>query len=189
MHCITNPRFFTEFGLFWRKASYVFPLLNQESLVFPSFDAIRCFSTCLALLHQKILGFLFARFFASDATFPTLFHSFGPNCTRNAWFLQIFLPHAWPYCAQNCWLFTGMFLFWCFHRIFPLLMQTSNMRIQTYHHGASRICRNLQIFWPRTFFVCKAIFTYSKIGPPEFIYVRLQFTYSESTTQNKHLCM
>ena len=59
---------------------------------------------------------------------------------------------------QTCWVFTGFsssdaytgfFLFWC---------KTSHMRTQTYHHGASRICNNLQICWPKTILVCKAIF-------------------------------
>ena len=53
--------------------------------------------------------------------------------------------------------FHGIFLFWCFHRIFLFWCKISHMRIQTYHHGASRICKNLQIFWPKTI-VCKAIF-------------------------------
>ena len=52
------------------------------------------------------------------------------------------------------------------------------------HHGASRICKILQKFWPQTFLSVKLFFTYSKVSPPEFIYVRLCFTYSEITAQN-----
>ena len=36
---------------------------------------------------------------------------------------------------------------------------------------------------------CKATFYMFKMSPPEFIYVRLFFTYSEITAQNQHLCM
>ena len=94
-------------------------------------------------------------------------------------------PHFWPYCTTNPWVFTG-FLFSdaTFPRFSTFLGPTllrpkywSHVKFPTcaYKHTSctSRICKNLQIFWPKTILVCKAIFTYSKISLPDFICLRL----------------
>ena len=73
-----------------------------------------------------------------------------------------------------------------FSQDFPLFQcNISHMRIQTYHHGASRICKNLQIFWPKTIFVCKATFYIFKDKSARIYSCKAIFTYSEITAQNK----
>ena len=180
LHCTKKTRFFTEFGLFWCKTSYIFApflaLLYQNLLglhrMFPLLmqDVIR-FSRFLAPLHQKMsLGFS-QDFPSSDAKFPT-FHIFGPTVPKIVG------------SSQDCWVFTGFSSsdanFHMFFHIFgptaprifqlsqdfPLLMQhfphahTNAHTLPTHthtHHGASRICKILQKFWLKTISVCKAI--------------------------------
>ena len=128
------------------------------------------FSTCLAPLHQESL--VFTGFSSSDAKFPAVFHILAPIAPKILGFWQDFLScdgtcptfvHILARCAKNPGSFTGFAL-------------------QTYtHHGASRIFKILQKLWLKTILSVKLLFTYSKRSPPEFIYARQFFTYSEIT--------
>ena len=90
-------------------------------------------------------------------TCPKIFHSFGRIAPRILVFIGFPSSDAkFPTFSTALAHHTKNPLI--FHRIFPLWCNISHMRIQTYHHGASRICKNLQIFWPKIIFVCKAIF-------------------------------
>ena len=51
------------------------------------------------------------------------------------------------------------------------LLQDSHMRIQTYHHSASRICKFTDVL-TKTILSAKLFFTYSKRSPPELILER-----------------
>ena len=127
----------------------------------PSSDArFHMFFHILAPLHQKMcLGFS-QDFPSSDAKYP---HSIflAPLYQKLLGFHSAFLfwckishifPHFGPYCAKNLSTFTGFFLFRC------NIPTCAYKHTHTHTHGASRICKILQKFWPKTIFVCKAIF-------------------------------
>ena len=185
-----------EFGLFWRKVSYVFPPLHKESLVFHR--SFRLLMQIFLCLHQKSLGFSqdfpsshaalsiffhkfphfsafwphctkhfwgFTGFPSSDATCPMFFHFFGTTAPRILGFFTGFLNMLGPTVLHPK---SG------FSQNFPFLMLSHDFASsdakfptcaykQTYHHGASRICKNLQVFWPKAISVCKAIFYIFKI--------------------------
>ena len=106
-------------------------------LAFPCSDATFLHvSIVLAPLRQESLAF-FQDFPSSNATFfhtgPTAPNILGfsqdfpllmQDCLRSSTFLAVhrIFPRAWPYCAHNCWVFTGFPLL-MISQDFPLLMQ------------------------------------------------------------------
>ena len=159
----------------------------------------------------------FLHFCSSDARFP-FFHHFWPYRTKNVlgFFHRIFhllmqiFPHPAflaPLCQKllgchriflffSCFStfsallhqesssFTGCFLFWC--NIYHMRKQTSKHTHTMVPTESVKIYRYSD---PKQFLSVKLFFTYFKISQPESIYVRLIFTYSEITAQNKNVCM
>ena len=165
-----HPWFFTEFGLFWCKVSYVFPPLHQESLVFHTsfplpMQIFLCFSTSLDHCTKNPHEIL-----------PTFFHIFGPTapnmlCFSLSWCnISCVFRLFWPYCAKNAGFFHRIF-----HMFgptgpkivgssqgFPLQMlsqdfSSSDAKIPTCANKhttmvTAEYAKKLQIFWPKTIF-------------------------------------
>ena len=123
-HCTKNPWFFTGVSLFWCKFSSVFHIVGPTAPrilgFFFSQDHFIHSSIAWAPIAPRMLGFL-----------QDIFHMLGPTPPNIVGFSQDFL----------FWCFHRIFLFWCFHRIFLFWCKISHMRIQAYHHGASRVCK------------------------------------------------
>ena len=164
MHCTKNPWFFTGIWPFLVQSFPGFPRYTKNPLVFsqefPSSENPR----------------VFHRIFPPDATFPTFFHSFGPIAPGILGFLQDFpssdakVPTFFPhYTAPQILGFSQDFnLSYVFPLFWPLLRQeywSDAKKIPTcackHTTCTSRICKILQIFWPKTICVCQAFFTYS----------------------------
>ena len=153
----SDAKFPTFLSHFWpcAKTCWVstgFPLLMQDFLHF---------STFLALLHQKMsLGFRrIFRLLMQISTIP----QFWPHCTQELLGFQDFPLLMQDFHKSSTFLALLHQESFNFHRIFLLWCNISHVRMQTHththaHHGSSRTCKNLQKFWPKTIFVCKAIF-------------------------------
>ena len=156
-----NLGFFTGFVLFRCKMSHVFP----HFLPFGTSKPWVLHRTCPLLMQN------FPRFSFSDAKFPTFLPLAWPYCTKTPslfWYkISYVFHHFWPYRTKNVLgFFTGFSIFWCkFSHIPHFWLHSAKNCAQTNknththtHNGANRICKDLQIFWPKTIFVCKAIF-------------------------------
>ena len=124
--------------------SIVLAPLHQESLVlqdFPSSDAtFPTFCSMIWLFCTKILG--------SSQDFPRFlrFSTFvGPTAPRILGSFTGFFHMFGLTAPKNCWVFTGFSSSDAFTGFSSSDAKFPHAHT-TYHHGASRICKNFQIF-------------------------------------------
>ena len=118
-----------------------------------------------SLIFHRVQNFL--RFSPQLHQESLVFHRSFPLLMQNF----LCFPHVWPYCTKNLGFFTG----------FP----SSDATFPTcaYKHTTMLPAEPVKVYRdsdPKQLFSVKLFFTYSKIRPPEFIFVRLFFVHIQT---------